>query len=472
MVWPALDDHPEISRDYLLDSLVNVKTAKSNTPYTTISRLAPAHFLEYKSGDVKLTRYWKPDIRATIDLNREEDYIDMFRELLIQAVNMRCTGLSGVAAELSGGLDSSAITGMAADFAAREHIPFTAFSNVFPQDTGVDFKDEREFIEEMLAFKQVKGVKIDHLDKKITDLLQHTLDIQGTFVQQNFNLLNYGLLKAAGNSGSAVLLSGFGGDELVSARTAFTWNELIIKRKWNALRDELFYGRGTIRALLKSGLISAKYLYSRLYKPDFLTGPFTTELLEKRLHNLPLQTDFSTQNRLLERMEKKFRFPNEDQLSVRQLFRVDMDHLPQRMEYCYTAAAQFGLEYRYPLLDVNLVLACLAFPPWVKHHHGINRYIFRQAVSGFVPEVIRQRNDKSGTTIPHAYASLVRDRESISALIRDCKDIPALQEIFDFSRFPAWYEKLVARNADDMNYLNPGAFYTCLMILLYYKNRQ
>ncbi len=68
-----------------------------------------------------------------------------------------------------------------------------------------------------------------------------------------------------------------------------------------------------------------------------------------------------------------------------------LDHLPQRMEYCYAMAAQYGIEYRYPLLDVDLVETALAFPPWIKQHHGINRYLFRQAIRGFVPEEIRQQ---------------------------------------------------------------------------------
>jgi len=33
-----------------------------------------------------------------------------------------------------------------------------------------------------------------------------------------------------------------------------------------------------------------------------------------------------------------------------------------------------------PLLDMDLVETTLAFPPWVKQHHGIKRYLFRQAI--------------------------------------------------------------------------------------------
>ncbi len=130
----------------MLDSLVGVKTLKNKTPYESIFRLSPGHFMEGKNGEIKLTRYWMPDVKATIKLEKDEDYIDMFRELLVNAVNMRCEGVTSLASELSGGLDSSAVTGIAADFASSQNIPFIPFSNVFPENTGFVFKDEREFI--------------------------------------------------------------------------------------------------------------------------------------------------------------------------------------------------------------------------------------------------------------------------------------------------------------------------------------
>ena len=240
LVLAALDTQPEIQQEYLLDSLVGVKTAKDKTPFESIFRLSPGHFMEGKKGEIKLTRYWMPDIKATIDLEKDEDYIAMFRELLVNAVNMRCDGVTSLASELSGGLDSSAVTGIAADYASSENIPFIPLSNVFPENTGFEFKDEREFIGEMLSFKGLKGILVDHLGKTLPDLLKYTLDIQGTYVQQNFNMMNHGLYKAAGEAGSNVLLSGFGGDELVSARTAFPWNEMILKGQWAAMKDELF----------------------------------------------------------------------------------------------------------------------------------------------------------------------------------------------------------------------------------------
>jgi asparagine synthase (glutamine-hydrolysing) len=462
------DDRPGLNESFLLDTLVGVKSPREKSPFEDIYRLPPAHYLVCKKREIQTTRYWMPDAQATIDLAGEEDYIDMFRELLVNAVNMRCRGVDSLGSELSGGLDSSAVTGIAAAQAVENNIPFTAFSNVFPLHSGLDFKDERDFIGDMIRFKNLNGEYIDRLGIGINELLQYTLDIQGTFIQQNFNIFNYGLYKVAGEKGVTTLLSGFGGDELVSARTSVQWNELIKKRQWKIIRDEIYCHGITPRSVLKPGLIATRYLLSRLFRPKYRTGIFTPELLRKRLNNLPLKPAFVQKHLLEQRFRDKYRTPVQENLSSRQLFRISMDHLPQRMEYCYMAAAQFGIEYRYPLLDVNLILACLAFPPWVKQHHGENRYLFRQAIAGFVPESIRQRDDKSGSTIPHTYFSLVNEKEEILGMIRDAAEIPFLKELFDFSRFPSWYEKLVKREDRDMKYLNNGTFYTYLMMMKHY----
>jgi len=472
MVLAALDHRPEVSPDYLLDTLVTVKASKEKSPFDNIYRLPPAHYLVCKDGKVNLTRYWLPDAGTRINLDRNEEYVDMFRELLLNAVNMRCKGVISLGSELSGGLDSSAVTGIAADFAEGEKKALTAFSNIFPDGRDMEFKDEREFIGSMLEFRPVTWQGIDRLGIPVTDLFRHTLDIQGIFIQQNYSVFNYGLYKAAGESGIRVLLSGFGGDELVSARTSLPWNELIREQQWRVILDEIFYKGIFPKTILKPGLLAAKYLYSKIHHPEYRTGVFTPDLLGKRLGNLPLQSGFVEKHHLEQRYRDKYKFPYRDTLSKRQLDRISMDHLPQRLENCYTAAAQFGLEYRYPLLDVNLMLACLAFPPQVKHHHGINRYLFRQAITGHVPESIRQRDDKSGSTIPHIQYTLAREREEILTLVREGSQSSRLCEIFDFSRFESWYERLVKRDPKDINYLMPGAFYDYLMVMMYFKSNE
>jgi asparagine synthase (glutamine-hydrolysing) len=469
-VLESLPVRPPVRHEYLLDTLITTKISKEFTPYDDIFRLKPGHFLRYSEGEVHTTQFWSLNPDRSIRFEKEEDYIRVFREKLVQAVNARCTGVQTLGSELSGGLDSSAVCGIAADFAQQANKSLTTFSNVFPEGTDIDFKDEREFIGAMRDFKPMDWVGVDRLNMTIPELLAYTLEIQGCFIQQNFNIFDQGIYEAAGERGIQVLFSGFGGDELVSARTSLPWNELIHDRQWKVVFDELYYQGVTLRSFLKPVKLALRYMVSLLYKPEYKYGVFTPDLLNKRFANLPLRQAYAQKHQLRQRLEDKFRQPRRDRLAQRQSARILLEHLPQRMEYCYTAAAQYGLEYRYPLLDVDLLETCLAFPPWVKQHHGINRYLFRQGMHGFVPEKIRERDDKSGTTIPQVYYSLVNEGETILDLVHSCSGSEFLGEIFDFSRFPRWYEKLVKRDPKDMNYLMPGAFYDYLMIMIYYRD--
>jgi asparagine synthase (glutamine-hydrolysing) len=459
---------PGLRAEYFTDTLITVKSRKDMTPYQSVYRLKPGHFLNFIEGQTVIDSYWKPDPTRQIRLQTENEYIALISQKLVKAVQMRCNPFETMGSELSGGLDSSAVTGIASQFLEEEGKKLTAFSNLFAENGTVDFKDEREFIRYMTDFRSLPWHGIDQHQSTIPEILRHSLKVHSCFVQQNFNIFSKSLYEKAGSEGIQVLLSGFGGDELVSARTAFPWNELINQREWRIIRDELFHKGFSLKSILKSTRIIINYLRYLLNTETHTSGVFTKELLDKRFRNFPLQEDFSIKHRLRQRLSENFRREKKTALAARQSDRIMLDHLPQRMEYCYAAAAHYGIEYRYPLLDVDLVEMALAFPPWLKQHHGTNRYMFREAIRGFVPEEIRTRNDKTGATIPQTLQSLVNDRDEILNVIKKGTEIQFLHEIFDFSKFIEWYERLVRRDPSDTNYLNPGAFYDYLMILLYY----
>lgn len=470
-VLSSLEHKPRIRHDYFLNSLVTSKDPKDLTPFENIYRLKPGYYLHYRNNICDIQPYWQLDPGKQIILRDEKEYIELLREKLVNAVTIRCKGVARVGTELSGGLDSSAITGIAAAYCRDNHTRLNAYSNAFPQDTGMDFKDEREFIEKMSEFTDFRHEYIDHLSRPITRLMRYVVGLQGCYIQQNFSILCDALYEAAGSDHVQVLFSGFGGDEMISARTSVQWNELINERQWQIIREELFHNGVTLKSLAKAAILPLRYLRSNRKKDGLTSGVFTKELLDKRFSNLPLRPEFAVANDLRKRLGDQYIREKRENIVMRQIDKIMHPHLPQRMEYCYAAAAHYGIEYRYPLLDVDLVETYLAFPSWMKQHNGINRYAFRQATKGFVPEEIRQRNDKSGTTIPQTFYCFQTEKEDILAMIRQASQSGFLKDIFDFGKFPSWYEKLVKRDPEDMNYLMPGAFYTYLMMIIYYSDK-
>lgn len=464
LVLSSFNPIPAITDEYFFNTLVTRITPKDKTPYNEIKKLPPGHFFLAERGRKSVCQYWHPYSRAAIKLSREQDYIDMFRELLVNAVQSRCETTANIGAELSGGLDSSAITGIAANINTDKKIPLTVFSNVAPAGSGL--KDETDFIEKMVAFKAIDSVRADNLDGSLLSSLKDSISLQGCYPQQVFSIFNNGLYKAASEKNIEVLLSGFGGDELVSAKTGIPWNELIDKGRFGVIAGEIFHQGLSLNAFAKPGIILYKYIRSKISKgPEFDSGSFTDEILDKKFSTLPIIPEYSAKNDLRSLFSKKYRRKRRKKLSGRQIDNILQDHMPERLEYCYAAAARYGIEYRYPLLDPNLILACLAFPPWLKFHHGVNRYIFRQSIKGFVPEEIRKRDDKSDSTIPQTFHYLVNEREQILAHIKLLSEDKRLSEIFDFKKMQEWYDDLVKRAPDKMNYLMPGAFYRYIMMM-------
>ena len=53
----------------------------------------------------------------------------------------------------------------------------------------------------------------------------------------------------------------------------------------------------------------------------------------------------------------------------------------------------------------------------IKFNNGYGRALFRESLKGIVPENIRLRTEKSGTTIPSVQKRMIRDFDKIKELI-------------------------------------------------------
>ncbi len=459
-----------LCKEFLYDTLITDISDKSLTAFEEIFRLPPAHYIVYKHGSILIQKYWQLNPEQEIRYQTEDDYIAHFSEMLKNTVKSRCGEVTKFGSELSGGLDSTAITCIASEFVKDSKIQFSAFSNTLPVYHNTVMKDEREHILKVLELRKIHWYEVNELKICIPDLIEQTLNLQSCFTQQRFHMFNKGLFEAAAKFGSRVLLSGFGGDEMVSARTGNAWNDLIDNKQWKYFYQDLKYYTFLPKAVLKGLKVLVAYQLKKNRKPGITSGIFTPGMLTRRFDSLPLQPQFVIDNQLKERYFKKHEKKAEMFLAYRQLQRINHQHVPQRLEYSYAAAANYGIQYRYPLLDIRLLQTYLSFPAWIKNRPGTDRYLFRQSLKGVIPEEIRLRADKTGAVIPHTYLRLKNDREMILDFIKKCAFKGDLNHIFDFSRFEGWIDALLERNPDEMNYLMPGAFYNYLMIL-YWFNR-
>jgi asparagine synthase (glutamine-hydrolysing) len=465
-------DTLRLNKPFLLDTLVTHVSQKELTPFENIFRLPPAHYLCFYEGNTTIVKYWEPDINKEIRLKSPVDYYEMLSEKLIRAVTERIPSDSVVGAELSGGLDSSLITALAFDASVKRNIPFYALSNTLPANSHEKFSDERKYIMKVIDSTKIPWIEVSYNDRSLINLIKHTVRLQGSYLQQRFGMFNDMLYKKASENGVKYLFSGFGGDELLSARISTPWNDVIAGGDWRTLFSLLRFEKNKVKAIFKALKHAVKYYGWDLLTPRYTYGVFEKPLLKKRFSSLALNSEFSEKNGLWNIYREKYRRENCKYTSQKQFQRLNHPHLPQRMEYCYTSAAFHNVRYYYPLLDARLIQSYFSVPAHIRYGEGGNRWLFRNIMKGFVSEELCKRDDKSGITIPYIQPKLVEEKDLLFSFISECASKGKLAEIFDFSKMSGWHERLIAGTKEERNYLMPGAFYSYLMIMVYFDEQE
>jgi asparagine synthase (glutamine-hydrolysing) len=173
------------------------------TIYSNIYTLPPAHYLCWKDGIYKITRYWQPILNVQpITLH---DAIERTRGLLNQAVTRQMVADVPVGAFLSGGLDSSTIVAL---MQMQSDRPVKTFS--------VGFGDHINELPFARAVANKYGTEHHEIDLGTPDVAQMLLRMAEVYDEpfaDTSNIPTY-LISEFARKHVKVVLSGDGGDEL------------------------------------------------------------------------------------------------------------------------------------------------------------------------------------------------------------------------------------------------------------------
>lgn len=412
---------------WIADMLTVSVADKEYTCYPDIRRLPPAHWLSISATEFRMGTYWSLDPEKEMDFPSEDDCVEAFRELLTEAVRCRVRSAFPVGSELSGGLDSSAVTALAAQHARAWNIELVAFSNVLTEADRVPnvlIGDEGEYQDMLRRHAGItRSVGLASQNRGILESLKRTLFVQDGPPLRSFGTFFDILYEAGEREGVRTLLSGFGGDEGVSAAAGERLSELARQRAWKTLWQEY---RRQAPGGRKFPLQSLLKKMAGEYFPFLKTA--SENLLDKRLKakmnslsaqrkTYALAPGFYQTAEIQRRLAAPLRMPREGRVRELQCRRLMLPQLTLRLEYCSLAAASRRLEYRYPLLDIRLLEFHLAVPSRWKRKNGHGRYLFRRAIEGTVPPAIQWRPDKCGATNPAVPRRFVRDGPEIEDLI-------------------------------------------------------
>jgi asparagine synthase (glutamine-hydrolysing) len=385
----------ELTAQALFDYLYFHMIPTPATVFAGVSRLPPGHLLEWLDGKSECVPYWVPefDERARPDLHSSRR---KFMQLVEGAVAREARG--SVGAYLSGGTDSSTVSGMLTKVRGE---PAKTYSIGFDA-TGYD--------EMAYARIAARHFGTDHHEYYVTpDDLVLGIPKVAEYYDQPFGNSSavpaWFCAQRAKQDGVEKLLAGDGGDELFGGNTryatqrVFSWYESVPQVLRRYVLEPAFAAPG-IRSLpmLKKGtsyIAQARIpLPARLQTYHLLTRLGVDTLLEPAfLAAIDVQGPLAAQN-------ATWRSVHADSAINRMLafdwkYTLADSDLPKVVGTAQLA----GVDVGFPFLDDDLLDFSLGLPPEWKLKRLTLRWFFKDALKEFLPpEIISKK--KHGFGLP------------------------------------------------------------------------
>lgn len=384
----------------LADFVAGAYLERAGTFFNEIERFPEAHWALIKGDGIQYHRYWS--LSAIPPQPNPYQPVERFRELMDKAVS-HCVIPGRTGLLLSGGLDSSAIAASAAHLGGP---PLATYSLTYYQSQG--WCDDRHLaaVAAKTGLDPIEFPSDRHDPLEDMDFWLRAVD--GPYLPRGHSV-SFRLLKIAQAKGTQVLLSGHGGDEVVSYGFG-RLNELAKARRWRDFWAESkaaadLYGESRLRILRPylSHIYRLRPIIRWLARRDDAQKPFDLKFISDAA-NAELPTDRYNIKLARNRIDHDERMIHEEVLG---------DALqPCSLEVFALCSAAVGLETRLPFYDVDLVEHSISLLSEWKLRGGMARYILRQAFSGDLPEITLKRRDKYDFTGPFI-AGLADQREKV-----------------------------------------------------------
>lgn len=356
------------------------------TPYAGIASVPPACLVRIRPGGATVERYWDFDPDRAIRYGSDQDYEERFRTVFAESVRRRLRSAHPVLAELSGGMDSSSIVCMA-DSLVASGVDAPSLDTVSYFDDSEPNWNERPFFSKVERQRGRTGLHIDVAQEYggATHSKAGPLRILPAS-QSEPSPADEKLNAFLTEKGHRVLLSGFGGDEVLGGVPVAT-SELADL----AARAEL---RKLAHQLKVWSLDKRKPWFHLL--GETLCRFLPPALAGRPVHLCPapwLEPCFARRHRLaLAGYDRRVRLFGP--LPTLQENLSTLDALRRQLGVSVLPAGPV-YEKRYPYLDRDLLEFLFAVPREQLLRPGRRRSLMRRALVGLVPEEVLERKRKA-----------------------------------------------------------------------------
>ena len=364
-------DGLKIDSEYLLGYFKYINFRK--TPNKLIKKLPSGHFLQFSGRGIKIRQYWEPEkIRIDRRLPYEKMLSDL-KEIVLDAVRIRCDHRFVAGAHVSSGIDSGFVSILARKEYPKQR-PFYGYSwspgNFVPKNIKFDERD--------LVIKSCEKADISPLFSSMntTDFQRIICDYygnQGYFSEDN-------TVEQAVEVSTNLLFSGWGGDDFIS--TGDVGIDLDLLR---GMKLRTFFRRNPIN---KPKKLVKRLLYRVFYPALGILDPRISRSCRSEVRYIKKPYKKSDRKAL----SNFFFHTSRHQMHLKVL---RFYYIQERCESWHVLGFRKGVEYRYPLLDKRIIEYMLKVPSELLCMTDYFRPLLREIGKDILPEEVRLNESKN-----------------------------------------------------------------------------
>jgi asparagine synthase (glutamine-hydrolysing) len=381
----AIKKNLTVNQYYLATELKNYPQQISETIFNEIKRLKPAHSISYgKNGLGDEKKYWDLKKIDVSNFRNEIEITNEFHRLFSQAIKSRTRTTKNIAVQLSGGLDSSAITYWLSKLVDKSNIHTYSFvldEETLPySNTGVDEQNTQEIILNHTKLNKNNHHKITKFHyTNIYHEFHESFKIMGGFANSDC-IWQDSMFKKQQENEIGISFSGFPGDELISNSGYLYYYDYIYNRQfynlWKDFKIKSFHK--IVKYLISKTIGNYNWKYYKLQNQRNLLNKLVK--LDKKLK------------------DTSFKFQPSYKLFLKN--HITRTHNTLRMESEGAYAIQYGIETVYPLADIRLIEFVYSLPTYYFKPKPLSRMFFRKMCKDILPtQIVNQPKFNGANTL-------------------------------------------------------------------------
>jgi asparagine synthase (glutamine-hydrolysing) len=429
-----------LNKEKLADSLVGRGLNAETTYYQDVFRVLPGSAVHVRGSTFSKHQFWDPEGIADVRFRNDHDYVEAFKVRLDEAVRVNLRSYHPPCATITGGLDSSSISVIAADILAVSGNKLNTFTAVpeagfTREELRGRYFDETPYVRQIAEFN---GNIVPHFITQsigpIPEKLIEMIRMSGLPGGNLNGLWGIDIFAAASTAGHNVMLSGDMGNYTMSYHGWGLFTELLLRGRWLNLFAEI----------RSSGYRWRRHVRQQLISPLIPAPLFRKYKQWRRRGNPPwydycvIHPELAARSGVIDRAARGDLPFDAPAICDWRLARIN----DCRNNFCETAdwyakvQARFRLDVRTPAFDRRLFEFCIGIPQDQYLRKGRDRWLIRRAMEGRLPDIVLNQK-KCGAQAADWYPRLTRERNHIAEEVKRLAENPEVASILDMQRLSA-----------------------------------